>query len=92
MWGRGLTGLSRLDSSVDETLTATHGVEEELGGGEASQVGVLHKAPALRAVIILDEVGQRAVLEAEGDPLTLHVLLPHHCDHLPGGGSWGGTL
>ena len=57
-------------------------MEEELCGREAGQVGVLHEAPALRAVIVLDEVGQRAVLEAEGDSLTLNVLLPHHGDNL----------
>lgn len=77
-----LTSLGGLHSRVDKPLPASHGVEEELCGREAGQVRVLHEASALRAVVILDEVGERAVLEAEGDTLTLHVLLPHHRNNL----------
>lgn len=77
-----LTSLGCLDGCVDKTLSASHGVEEELSGRQTGQVGVLHEASALRTVIILDEVRQRAVFEAEGDSLTLHVLLPHHGDNL----------
>lgn len=76
------TSLGRLDSRIDQTLSASHGVEEKLSGCQTSQVGVLHKAPALGAVVILDEVRQRAVLETEGDSLTLHVLLAHHSNNL----------
>lgn len=57
-------------------------MEEELGWCQAGKVGVLYKASALRAVVIFDEVGQRPVLEAERDSLTLHVLLPHHSNNL----------
>lgn len=78
----GLTSLSCLDSCVDQTLSASHGVEEELCWRQASQVGILHKASTLRAVVILNEVRQRAVFEAEGDSFTLHVLLPHHSNNL----------
>lgn len=77
-----VTGLGSLDSCVDETLSASHGVEEELCWCQAGQVGVLYKASALRAVIILNEVRQCAVFEAKGDSFTLHVLLPHHSNNL----------
>ena len=85
-----LTSLSSLDSCIDQTLSASHGVEEELSWCQASQVGVLHKASTLRTVIIFNEVRQRAVFEAEGDSFTLHVLLPHHSDNLEKGGSYRG--
>lgn len=59
-------------------------MEEELCGREAGQVRVLHKAPALGAVVVLDEVGQRAMLEAKGDSLAFNVLLPYHGNNLQG--------
>lgn len=77
-----LTSLSSLDSCIDQTLSASHSVEEELGWSQASQVGVLNEASALRTVIILNEVRQCAVFEAKGNSLTLHVLLPHHSNNL----------
>lgn len=77
-----LTGLSSLDGCVDQTLSASHGVEEELCRCQAGQVGVLHEASALRTVVILNEVRQRAVFEAERDSFTLNVLLPHHSNNL----------
>lgn len=64
-------------------------MEEELGGRQAGQVGVLHEASALGAVVVFDEVGERAVLEAEGDSLTLNVLLPHHGNNLHRDGDEG---
>lgn len=81
--GGGLTRFCCLDGGVDETFSPTHGVEEELGGGEPGQVGVLHEPPTFGAVIVFDEVGQRTVLETKGDPLPFHVLLPHNRDDLP---------
>lgn len=77
-----LTGLSSLDSCVDQTLSASHGVKEELCWCQAGEVGVLHKASTLRTVVILNEVRQRAVFEAKGNSFTLHILLPHHSDNL----------
>ena len=78
----GITSLSSLDSCVNKTLSASHGVEEELCWCQAGQVGVLHKASALRTVIIFNEVRQCAVFETKGDSFTLHVLLPHHSNNL----------
>lgn len=52
-------------------------MEEKLGGCQASKVRVLHETTRLRAVVVLDEVRQGAVAEAERDSLTLNVLLPH---------------
>ena len=80
--GWGLTSFSSLDSCVDQPLTAPHGMEEELGGREAGQVGVLHKASALRPIVIFDEVRQGPVLESKWDPLALHILLPDDSNDL----------
>lgn len=77
-----LTSLSCLDSCINQTLSASHGVEEEFCWCQAGQVGVLHKTSALRTVVILDEVRQCAMFEAKRDSLTLHVLLPHHSNNL----------
>lgn len=49
---------------------------------KASQVGVLHKAPGLRAIVVLGEVREGAAPKAKGDSLPLHILLPHTGNHL----------
>ena len=67
--------LGGLDGRVDETLATAHGVEVELVRSETGQVGVLHEAFALGTVVVLDEVRQGAVTEAEWDSLPLNVLL-----------------
>ena len=71
-----------LDSRVDETFSASHGMEEQLLGSEPSEVGVLHEAARLRPQVILGEVGQRAAGEAKWNPLALHILLAHTSNHL----------
>lgn len=55
----------------------SHGMEEHLLRRQPPQVAVLHEATALRAMVILREMGKAAAPEPEGDPLPLHVLLPH---------------
>lgn len=77
-----LTSLSRLYSRINQTLSSSHGVEEELCRSQAGEIRVLHKASALGTVVVLDEMWQCAVFEAEGDSFTLHVLLPHHSNNL----------
>ena len=77
-----VAGLGGLHSGIDQTLAATHRVEEKLLRGEAAQVRVLDEATRLRAVVVLCEVRQRPVEEAVGDALTLDVLLPDAGDHL----------
>lgn len=57
-------------------------MEEELGGCEAGQVGILHKATTLGPIVILDEMGQSPVLEPKWDPLALHILLPDNSNDL----------
>lgn len=57
-------------------------MEEELCRCQASQIRVLHKASALRTIVVFNEMWQCAVFEAEGDSFTLHVLLPHHSNNL----------
>ena len=93
------TGLCGLHGRVDQPLAPAHRVEVELGGREAGEVRVLDEAARLRPVVVLDEVRQRAVTEAERDPLPLHVLLADARDHLRDergmkreevGGSWEG--
>lgn len=77
-----LTSLSSLYSSIDQTLSSSHGVEKELCRRQAGQIRVLHKASALRTIVIFDEMWQCAMFEAEGDSFTLHVLLPHDSNNL----------
>lgn len=52
-------------------------MEVELVGRQAGEIRVLHKTLALGTVVILDEVRETSVAETEGNPLPLHVLLPH---------------
>jgi hypothetical protein len=52
-------------------------VKEELLRGEAIQVAILDKALALWAVVVLAEVRKGALVETEGDTLTLDILLAH---------------
>lgn len=79
---RKLTRFSSLYSCIDQTLSPSHGMEEELCRCQASQIGVLHKASALRAIVVFNEMWERAVFEAKGDSFTLHVLLAHHSNNL----------
>ena len=55
--------LCSLDSGVHQALPARHGVEEELGGTEATVEGGSHKALALRGFVPPREVGQTAILQ-----------------------------
>ena len=74
--------LGRLNRRVDQTLATGHGVEEELLRREPAQVRVLHEAARLGRIVVLGEVRQRAVLEAERDPLALDRLLTDTGRHL----------
>ena len=74
--------LGRLHRGVDQTLAPGHGVEEELVRGEATQVRVLHEPTALGRKVVLGEVRQGAVAEAERNALTLDRLLPDTRRHL----------
>mmetsp|Transcript_44451 Transcript_44451/g.74151 ORF Transcript_44451/g.74151 Transcript_44451/m.74151 type:complete len:329 (-) Transcript_44451:2589-3575(-) len=74
--------LRRLHRRVDQPLATAHGVEEELLRGEPSQVRVFHEPAALRAVVVLGEVRQRAVHKPVRDTFPLHVLLAHAGNHL----------
>ena len=51
-------------------------MEEELLGSEPSQVRVLDKSAHFWIEVVLREVRQGAVSEAEGNSLALHGLLP----------------
>lgn len=74
--------LSGLDSSINESLSTSHSVEEELLRGEPIQVAVLYEALALRAIVILGEVRESSLVEAEGDSLALDVLLAYASHNL----------
>ena len=54
----------------------------ELRRCQSCKVRVLDEASGLGTVIVLDEVGQGALAETEGNPLTLDVLLPHTSNNL----------
>ncbi len=71
-----------LHGRVNEPLASSHGMEEQLLGGEADQVAILNKPTGLWAQIILGEMRQGAPAEAEGNPLALDILLAHACHHL----------
>ena len=70
-----VAGLSSLDSRIDQSLATAHGVEEKFLWCQAGQVAVLDETFAGWAVVVLAEVRQRALTEAEGDTLTFYVLL-----------------
>ena len=57
-------------------------MEKEFLRSQTAQIRVLHKASALRPVVVLYEVRQRAILEQERDALAFHVLLPDAGDDL----------
>eukprot|EP00962_Isochrysis_galbana_P015945 scaffold4556_cov114-Isochrysis_galbana.AAC.11 len=80
--GRCRPRLGRLDGRVDQALAAAHGVEEELLRREAAQVRVLDEAARFGPIVVLCEVGERAVEEAVRDALALDVLLPDARNHL----------
>ena len=72
-----LTSFGCFHSSIDKSLTTSHGVKEHLRWGETSKVRVLNEASALRTVIILDEMRQGTVTETKWDTLSFHVLLAY---------------
>ena len=59
-----------------------HGVEEELGRCQTGEIRVLYETTGLGTVIVLDEVRQCSVAEAEGNTFTLDVLLPYTGNNL----------
>lgn len=65
-----------LDSSVHQALPARHGMEEELGGTEATVEGGCHKALALRGFVPTREVGQTAILQTASSQCHQHHDLP----------------
>ena len=57
-------------------------MKEELRRRKAGEIGILDESSRLWPVIVFDEVGQRAMAEAERNTLTLHVLLTHASNNL----------
>mmetsp|Transcript_46736 Transcript_46736/g.146499 ORF Transcript_46736/g.146499 Transcript_46736/m.146499 type:complete len:617 (-) Transcript_46736:32-1882(-) len=82
-----LRGLAR---RVNDTLATAHRVHPHLLRRQPPQVGILHEPAGLGAVVVLGEVGERAVVEAIPYPRALHVLLAHARDDL--GDVDGGAL
>lgn len=76
------TRLGCFHGRIDQTLSTSHGVEEELCGRQTGEVRVLHEPPAFGTVVVLDEVRKSAVLEPERDSFTFNVLLTHHSNNL----------
>ncbi|GIX63995.1 secretin receptor [Babesia caballi] len=89
-----VTGLRSLTRGVDNPFSTTHGVEKHFLGRQSGQVGVGHEAATLRTVVVLDEVRERAVAEAEGHTLALDVLLADTSNDLRNvdGGPFGPTV
>ena len=69
-------------SRVDQTLAATHAVEEVLQRREPVAVAVVDEAPRLRRRVPVLEVGQCAVLVAPHDALATDRLLSYAAHHL----------
>ena len=82
------TSFGCLDGGINQSLSASHGVEVELCRSQAGQVRVLYEPPRLRPVIVLDEVRQRAVSEPKRDAFSLDVLLSHARNDLDTVTSW----
>ena len=59
-------------------------MKEELRGREAGEIGILDEASRLGTVIVFDEVRQSPMPKAEGNTLTLDVLLTHTGNDLEG--------
>lgn len=72
---RDISCISRLDSRINETFTASHSVEVEFRGSQSGQVAVGDEAFRLGAIVVLGEVGQGALVEAKSDSLSFNVLL-----------------
>mmetsp|Transcript_20895 Transcript_20895/g.52446 ORF Transcript_20895/g.52446 Transcript_20895/m.52446 type:complete len:344 (+) Transcript_20895:1509-2540(+) len=77
-----VASLRSLYSSIDQTLSPSHGMEKHLLRCQALSVGVLDKTPALSTGVVLEKVGQGAALEAVGDTAPFNVLLTHKRDNL----------
>ncbi|KAH3663772.1 hypothetical protein OGAPHI_005175 [Ogataea philodendri] len=77
-----VSSLGSLDSSIDQTFSTCHRVEEELLRSQPSQIRVLNKTLRFGRVVILSEVRQRTISETEIDTLTFHDLLTHTGRHL----------
>ena len=72
----------RLNGRVDETLATTHGVEEEFLGRKPPQIGIFNESSTLGTKVVLGEVGQRALVEAERNTLAFNILLTDTSNHL----------
>lgn len=70
-----ISSLSSLDSSIDQTLTTSHGVEEKLLRCETCEIAILDEALASGTEIILAEMRKSSLTETERNTLTLNILL-----------------
>lgn len=72
-----IASLCSLDSSIDQSFATSHSVEEEFLRSEPDEIAVFDETLALRAEVVLGEMWKGTLVEAEGDSLTLDVLLSH---------------
>jgi hypothetical protein len=70
-----VTSLGGLTGGINQTLSATHGVEVKFLRGQTIYVAVGDEAFTLRPKIILTEVRQGSTVEAKCDTLSFHILL-----------------
>ena len=77
-----LTSFTGFDSSVDQTLTTSHGMEIELCWCQSSKVGILHKSSTLGTIVIFNKVRKGTVTETKWNPFTFHVLLTYNSNNL----------
>jgi hypothetical protein len=77
-----VTRLGRLDGGINETLTTSHGVEEEPVQSETTKLRVLDESAGLEAEVVLVEMRKQAMAEYERNTRTLDGLLADTHRHL----------
>lgn len=71
-----------LDSCINQPLSTSHGMEEQLLGRQTNEVAILHKSSGLWPQVILGKVRQGTAAETKRYALAFHILLAHTCHHL----------
>ena len=77
-----VTSFRRLNCSIDQTFSATHGVEKELLRSQTTQIRVLDETTRLGTEIILAKVRQCSAFETVRNTFSFYVLLSYTRNHL----------
>lgn len=77
-----VSGFGGFTGSVDNALSATHGVEVELLRSQSAKEVVGDEALAVGSIVILTVMRQRPSVESKTYSLTFNILLTHTCHDL----------